>query len=173
VIGFSPARSSQERPCEQTFPTTELENRLARQKMDCMAEGLGVPQQSIRGDRIVLSPIIVAISFPDSKCGVKRGVCLHHYRFHHWIDSGSHLTASRSGAIPWVPDTVSRSKRLLMSGFERALSAGKSTTGAWVSWTLADCLGAFLYYLQLSESPRWQDVSDSAELVIYYKLYRK
>jgi len=63
-----PARNSQERVCEQTFPTAELENRLPRQKMNCMAEGLGTPKQTIRGNRIVLSPIIVAISFPGSKC---------------------------------------------------------------------------------------------------------
>ena len=72
-----PARNLQERMCEQTFPTAELENRLPRQKMNCMAERLGTPQQAIRGNRIVLSPVIVAISFPNSKCRMKRSVCLH------------------------------------------------------------------------------------------------
>jgi hypothetical protein len=72
-----PSRNSQERVCEQTFPTAELENRLPRQKMNDMAERLGTPQQTIRGNRIMLSPIIVAISFPDSKCRMKRSVLFH------------------------------------------------------------------------------------------------
>lgn len=45
--------------------------------------------------------------------------------------------------------------------------------GAGVNRTLADRLGVFLYYLQLSESPRLQNASDSAELAIYYKLQCK
>ncbi len=62
---------------EETFPTAELENRLPRQKMNDMAERLGTPQQTIPDNRIVLSPIILAISFPHSNCRMKRGVCLH------------------------------------------------------------------------------------------------
>jgi hypothetical protein len=50
----------------------------------------------------------------------------------------------------------------------------KSTNGcAWVSWALANCLGVCLYYLQLFETLRRQNVSGSAELAIYYKLYCK
>src|SRR5438309_11038299 len=45
--------------------------------MNDMAERLGTPQQTIFHNRIVLSPIIVAISFPDNKCRMKRTVLLH------------------------------------------------------------------------------------------------
>jgi hypothetical protein len=48
--------------------------------------------------------------------------------------------------------------------------SGMHLRGAWVNRTLADCLGVFPYYLQLPESPRLQNASDSAELAIYYKL---
>jgi hypothetical protein len=90
---FSPG-DLQERVREETFAAAELENSLARQEVNRMPKCLGTPQQTIRGNRIMLSPIIVAISFPDSKCRMKRSVLFHRYRFHHWIDGGSCLAAS-------------------------------------------------------------------------------
>ena len=128
-----PARNSQERVREETFPTAELENRLPRQKMNDMAERLGAPQQTIRDNRIVLSPIILAISFPDSKCRMKRGVSLHRYGFHHWIDDGSCVAPSplkeRSDSMGCRHGFVLQ--RLLASGFGYALSVGESTNSCF------------------------------------------
>src|SRR5947207_10948500 len=63
-----PSRNSQERVCEQTFPTAELENGLPRQRMNDLAVRLGRPHQTIRGHRIMLAPIDVEISLRDHAC---------------------------------------------------------------------------------------------------------
>src|SRR6266487_3716841 len=71
------AGNPQERACEESLSATELENRLPRQKMDRVAERLGPPQQTIFGNRIVLSPVIIAVSFPHSECRMKRSFLFH------------------------------------------------------------------------------------------------
>ena len=65
---------------EKAAPGADLEDRLAGQEMDQMAERLGLPQQTVRGDGIPVHQVPVAVAFPLFENGKKGGPLARHQR---------------------------------------------------------------------------------------------